>query len=170
MQDLQYPTPLRVSETERIQFINDIEMLPTQMRAAVEGLSAEQLDTPYRPQGWSLRQVVHHLPDSHANSYIRFKWALTEDQPVIKAYDEKLWAATPEASSADIEGSLNMLDGLHQRWVMLLKSMDEEDWKKSFIHPESNKSIPLIYNLALYSWHGKHHLGHITKTRELYQW
>ncbi len=175
MNDLQYPIgkfspPMRVSEAQRAAFIADIEALPDQIRQVVQNLSDTQLDTPYRSGGWTIRQVVHHLPDSHANSYIRFKWALTEEHPTIKAYDEKLWADLPDAKHGDINASIDMLDGLHQRWASLLKNMSEDDWGKSFIHPETNKSVPLIYNLALYSWHGKHHLKHITNCIELHQW
>jgi uncharacterized damage-inducible protein DinB len=127
----------------------------------VEGLSEEQLNTPYRPGGWTVRQVVHHLPDSHMNSYVRFKLALTEDAPTIKPYDEALWANLADSSTTPLETSLALLDALHVRWVRLLKSMTDADFMREFRHPESGL-IRLDQNLALYAWHGKHHVAHIT--------
>jgi len=141
--------------------IADIENTPEQYAQAVEGLSDEQLDTPYRPDGWTLRQVVHHVVDSHMNSYIRFKWTLTEDTPTIKAYDEKLWAEEPEAKNAPIQLSIDLLKALHARWVLVLKNLSEEDLEKEFIHPETGKNINLKMMVALYAWHSKHHLGHL---------
>jgi len=144
--------------------IADIENTPAQYEQAVEGLSDEQLDTPYRLEGWTLRQVIHHVVDSHMNSYIRFKWTLTEDTPTIKAYDEKLWAEEPEAKNAPIQLSIDMLKALHARWVLVLKNLSEEDLEKEFTHPETGKNINLKTMVALYAWHSKHHLGHITST------
>lgn len=174
-QDLRYPigpfkVPLRVSADDRIRFIDQIEILPDQLKDAVHGLSDEQLDTAYRPEGWTLRQVVHHVADSHTNSYIRFKWALTEADPIIKAYNEKDWALMDDAMKAPVQVSLNMVRGLHQRWVCLLKAMSDQDWSRTFVHPETNKKIPLYFNLALYAWHGNHHLAHITTTKARYGW
>ena len=140
------------------------------MRAAVAGLNDKQLDTPYRPEGWTLRQVVHHVVDSHINSYIRFRWTLTEDHPTIKAYEQTSWAVLPDAQSAPVELSLQLLEALHARWIVLLRSIREEDWKKAYLHPETQKSVPLDINLALYAWHGKHHTAHIQKLRDRMQW
>jgi len=138
------------------------------MRAAVAGLTEEQLDTPYRSGGWTVRQVVHHVPDSHMNSYVRFKLALTEEEPLITPYDEALWAKLAD-SAAPIEGSVELLDGLHRRWVSLLQSMSEGDFGRSFRHPELGL-VRLEQNLALYSWHSKHHVTHITALRDRMGW
>ncbi|MES2810002.1 MAG: putative metal-dependent hydrolase [Bacteroidota bacterium] len=144
-------------------WINDIKTLPAKLREATNGLTDAQLDTPYRPDGWTLRQVVHHLVDSHMNSLIRFKWALTEDAPTIKAYDEKGWAKQAD-HKLPIEPSLQILEGLHIHLVALFESFTDNEWNRHFVHPESGADITLKRNLALYSWHGKHHLGHITNT------
>lgn len=142
---------------------NDIKELPALLRAAVAGLTDEQLATPYRPDGWTLRQVVHHMADSHLNSIIRFKWALTEDNPTIKAYNQTAWAELPDYQ-LPLEPSLLMLDGIHARLTALLNNLTDEQWDKTFVHPESGATISLKRNLALYSWHGKHHVAHITQT------
>jgi len=132
-------------------------------------LNEAQLDTPYRDGGWTVRQVVHHVPDSHMNAYIRFRLALTEHEPVIKPYDEAAWAELVDAKSAPPEISLTLLDALHDRWVRLLRSMSDADFLKQFRHPELGV-VPLEKNLALYAWHGKHHVAHITRLRERMQW
>lgn len=173
--DLKYPIgnfvpPTNISTNDREQYIDNLDALPGKLRTLVTNLSKNQLDTPYRDGGWTVRQVVHHLPDSHLNSYIRFKWALTETKPRIKAYDEKAWAALPDATEAPIEFSLSLLESIHNRWVYLLKSLQEADWNRSFEHPETNKLVPLDLNLALYSWHGRHHLAHIEKLVERMGW
>ncbi len=160
----------KITKADRELFINDIESIPDKIKAAVAGLTDQQLDTRYRPDGWTLRQVVHHLPDSHLNSYIRFKWAVTESQPIIKAYDEKDWAGLSDATTAPVEISIAMLAGIHGRWVWFLRSLKESDWKKCFTHPETNKLIPLDKNLSLYAWHGKHHLGHILALKKNKNW
>ena len=126
----------------------------------MKDLTNEQLDTPYRPGGWTLRQVVHHVPDSHMNAYVRFKWTLTEETPMIKAYDEKLWAETPEVK-ADPDISVNLLKALHVKWVALLRSFTMDDLQREYIHPETKKNIRLDRMVALYAWHGDHHLGHL---------
>jgi uncharacterized damage-inducible protein DinB len=149
--------------------LHNIEQTPARMRAALRGLSDRQLDTPYRDGGWTLRQVAHHVPDSHMNSYIRFKLAITEDDPTIKPYMEDLWAELPEAKSAPIEMSLVLLDSLHQRWVLMLRKLSDSDWQRAFRHPELG-AITLEKNLALYSWHGRHHVAHITSLRERMGW
>ena len=157
------------NDGERRQFLKDIEEAPARLRDVVEGLSDKQLDTPYREGGWTVRQVVHHVPDSHLNSYIRFKWALTEDEPMIKAYYEDRWAELPDSKNTPIQVSLTMLDALHQRWTNLLKSFKAEDWKKTLCHPELGV-MTLDKMLALYAWHGKHHVAHIRALRDRMGW
>jgi uncharacterized damage-inducible protein DinB len=139
------------------------------MRNAVAGLDARQLETPYREGGWTVRQVVHHVPDSHMNAYIRFRLALTENEPTIKPYDEAAWAGLADVRETPIEVSLALLENLHQRLVNLLQSLSDADFAKQFRHPELG-AMPLDKNLALYAWHGKHHVAHITSLRERMQW
>ncbi|MGB0036842.1 MAG: bacillithiol transferase BstA [Candidatus Acidiferrales bacterium] len=158
-----------LSESQRRECIDAIAETPARLSASVAGLKPEQLDTPYRPGGWTVRQVVHHVPDSHLNSYVRFKLALTESEPTIKPYDEKQWAELADAKSAPIEPSLALLESLHKRWVLLLRSLAPADWAKRFRHPERGM-MTLDQNLALYSWHGKHHVAHITALRERNGW
>ncbi len=157
------------NEQERERFLKDIEDTPAKLRAAVAGLSEQQLSTPYRDGGWTIRQVVHHVPDSHLNSYVRFKLALTESEPTIKPYAENLWAELPDTSNTPIEVSLSLLDSLHRRWVNLLRSLKPEDWMKTFRHPNLGV-LNLDKTLALYSWHGRHHVAHITGLRERMGW
>lgn len=145
--------------------MDEIAGTPARLKAAVAGLSAEQLDTPYRPGGWTVRQLVHHVPESHMNSYIRYKWALTEDEPTIKPYYEDRWAELSDARTSPIEPSLALLESLHQRWITLLRGLTEEDWKRTFRHPDLGL-IRLDQNAALYAWHGRHHVAHITSLRE----
>jgi hypothetical protein len=165
---LQYPIgkftpPATYTDEEMRGWINDIKELPGKVRAAVIGLTEDQLDTPYRPGGWTIRQVVHHIADSHMNSLIRFKWTMTEDSPTIKAYHEDLWAKLADYK-LPVEPSLQMLDGIHIRLVTLFESFTEANWELHFVHPETGKDVQLKRNLALYSWHSRHHLGHITQT------
>jgi hypothetical protein len=172
--DLRYPVgkfnfPDTVTPEDREKFVGQIADTPARLKAAIAGLSDQQLDTAYRPGGWTVRQVVHHVPDSHLNSYIRFRWALTEDQPTIKAYHEDLWAELPDARTAPAELSLVLLESLHRRWVALLGSLSEEDWKRSFRHPELGL-ISLEKNAALYAWHGRHHVAHVIGLRERMGW
>ena len=172
--DLQYPVgrfewPAAVSPEDRRRYIDEIEQTPKNMRVAVTGLSDQQLDTPYRPQGWTVRQVVHHLPDSHLNSYLRFRLALTEDEPTIKPYDEARWAELVDARTAPVELSLTLLDSLHKRWVLLLRSLSAADCSRKFLHPEIGE-VTLEKNLALYAWHGRHHVAHITSLRQRLGW
>jgi uncharacterized damage-inducible protein DinB len=155
--------PDSTTPEQRREWIREIADAPARLRAAVAGLSEEQLDTPYRPGGWTVRQVVHHLPDSHMNSYVRLKLALTEDAPIIKPYDEALWANLPD-KHMPIETSLTLLEALHARWVRLLESMTAADFSRVFRHPELG-TIRLEQNLALYAWHGKHHVAHITSVQ-----
>jgi hypothetical protein len=177
--DLQYPIGkfawnrtgegLLASEAERQEWLADIEELPARLRAAVAGLTEAQLDTPYRPGGWTVRQVVHHLADSHMNSYVRIRLALTEDEPTIKAYDEKLWANLSDARTAPAELSLALVDLLHQRWGILLRSLKPEDFSRTLKHPERGRET-LERHLAMYAWHGKHHVAHITGLRQRSGW
>lgn len=158
-----------VTKEMRSELINTIEALPSQLRMVVENLSQQQLDTPYRDGGWTIRQVIHHLPDSHINSYVRFKLALTEDNPAIKTYEEQLWAELQDTFKTPIEISLNLLEFLHARWIILLRSLTDEQFEKTFQHPEWNK-ITLGTTLALYAWHSKHHLAHITELKKKMGW
>jgi len=139
------------------------------LRAALSGLSEEQLATPYRPGGWTLRQLAHHVPDSHMNSYVRFRLALTEDEPTIKPYLEDKWAELSDAQSAPVELSLSLLDALHARWILLLRSIADDGWQRTFRHPELGL-MTLEKNLALYAWHGRHHVAHVTSLRERKGW
>lgn len=174
MTDLRYPIgkftyegPLSTDQKQK--YLSDIEQAPIHLRAAVEGLSNSQLETPYRPEGWTVRQVAHHVPDSHLNAYIRFKLALTEDEPTIKPYAEDLWARLADTKTTPIEVSLTMLDCLHTRWVQLLRSLQAGDWTRTFRHPELGV-MNLEKTLALYSWHSRHHVAHITSLRERNGW
>jgi hypothetical protein len=144
-------------------------MLPARLREVVTGLSDDQLDTPYRPGGWTVRQLVHHLADSHINSYVRFRLALTEDEPTIKPYNEGLWAELEDARGLPVDVSLKLLEVLHTRLVALLRSLTPCDWERQFRHPESG-IVSLDRNVALYAWHGNHHVAHIARLRERMQW
>jgi uncharacterized damage-inducible protein DinB len=158
-----------LTEPQKATFLNEIAQTPANLHIAVKGLSDAQLDTPYRPGGWTVRQVVHHLPDSHMNSYVRFKLALTEDSPTIKPYAEDRWAELPDTTQTPVEVSLTMLDSLHDRWVRLLRSLTAEQWRRSFRHPERGE-MSLEQTLALYAWHGQHHVAHITELRKQKSW
>ena len=172
--DLQYPIGRfqwrgESSEEDRRRYVDEIELAPAHLRAAVAGLSNEQLDTPYRPGGWTVRQVVHHVPDSHLNSYARFRLTLTEDEPTIKPYDEGRWAELTDARTAPGEISLALLEALHSRWVLLLRSLTPADFARRFRHPELG-TVSLDKYLALYAWHGRHHVVHVTSLRERIGW
>ena len=166
LESLRYPigkfqAPTTISTTQIDAWIQVLEKLPSRMEALVKPLSAEQLDTPYRPEGWTVRQLVHHVADSHHNSYIRFKWALTEEQPVIKVYDEKAWSALFDARTAPIQMSLDHLKAVHAKLVYLLKGLTPVDLERVFIHPEGHVSTSLQQNIGRYAWHGSHHFAHI---------
>lgn len=172
--DLRYPVgkfkfPETVSAEDRQRFIEEIAETPARLRTAVTGLTGAQLDTPYRPGGWTVRQVVHHVPDSHMHSYARFRLALTEDEPTIKPYKEDRWAELLDARTGPVDVSLALLAALHERWVVLLRSLKEADWKRTFRHPELGL-IRLEQNAALYAWHGRHHVAHITGLRDRMGW
>jgi hypothetical protein len=146
---------------ERIQAaIADIEAFPNQLRLKLDGITSLQLNTPYRDGGWTIRQVVHHLADSHMNAFMRFKLALTEDNPTIKPYHQDGWASTAD-NLTGIELSVSILDGIHARLAAILKSMSAEDWSRTFVHPEQNRTITLGETCCLYAWHGNHHIAHI---------
>jgi hypothetical protein len=149
--------------------ISKIESLPGRVSNAIINLLDSQLNTPYRDGGWTVRQVLHHIPDSHLNAYVRTKWTLTESSPVIKAYNEKLWAETPE-TTADPILSLNLLKALHAKWILLLSQLKDEDLQKHFVHPETGKSIKISTMINMYAWHGDHHLAHITSLKNRMKW
>jgi len=172
--DLQYPIGKfqwegAITNEQREQLIAQIEQAPVQLRQAVAGLSEEQVNTAYRPNGWTVRQVVHHLPDSHMNTYIRFRLALTEDEPTIKPYDQERWAVLKDARTAPLELSLSLLESLHQRWALLLRSLRAQDFARTFRHPEMGV-VSLDKYLALVAWHGRHHIAHITSLRDRMGW
>ena len=174
MEDLRFPIgrfqrPASLSPEQRRDAIDSIAATPARLRAAVAGLDAAQLDTPYRPDGWTIRQVIHHVPDSHSNALIRFKLALTEDVPTIKPYDEAAWAKLEDARTTPIETSLSLVDGLHDRWVRILNAMSPADFARGLRHPE-NGPMTLDQMLALYEWHGRHHVGHVNSVRQRNGW
>lgn len=174
-ENLSYPIgeftfPDIIDDAQISSWISEIEALPNQLAAAVLNLSEEQLDTPYRPGGWTVRQVVHHLPDSHIGSYCRFHWALTEDSPIIKAYDEKAWAELPYQKNVPITTSLGMLEHIHARWVILMKNLNSAQLEKTFVHPENGHVYILKSVIGMYAWHGKHHLAHIVNLKTRMNW
>ena len=174
MEDLRFPVgrfqrPASLTPEQRRAAIEAVVATPTRLRAAVRGLSDAQLDTPYRPDGWTVRQVVHHVPDSHMNAFIRFKLALTEDTPTIKPYDESAWATLEDARSTPVETSLVLLESLHDRWVRVLRAMSDADFSRQLNHPD-NGIMNLDQLLALYEWHGRHHVAHVTSLRERSGW
>lgn len=172
--DLRYPIgkyrrPDSLTPEERTAAVRVIAETPAKLREAVRGLDDAQLDTPYRPGGWTVRQVVHHVPDSHLNAYIRMKLALTEEGPTVRRYDEGRWAMLPEAATAPVEVSLVLLEGLHHRWSLALAALTPEDWQRTFHHPEMG--LQTIEKLvALYAWHGPHHIAHIHALRQREGW
>jgi hypothetical protein len=158
-----------IDPSQREAWINEIASQAARLREAVKGLTDAQLDTPYREGGWTVRQVVHHVPDSHMNAYIRFKLALTENHPNIKPYDETAWANLAD-STLPVDVSLGLLGAVHERWVVLLKSLGEADFKKTFFHPESQKTFELDRVLGSYAWHGNHHIAHVTELKKQKNW
>ena len=164
--DLKYPIglyspPNEITHDHIALWIDQIATLPERVRKAVESITEEQLNTQYRPNGWTVRQVIHHIPDSHVNSYIRFKWALTEDNPTIKAYNEADWAELFDTKDNSIDVSLDFLEIVHKKLVNVLKSMNADQLKRTFTHPENGNNISLDWNIGMYAWHGEHHLAHI---------
>ncbi|MGV6831500.1 MAG: YfiT family bacillithiol transferase [bacterium] len=172
---LRYPIgkfscPDNISDQQLNEWIDVLEQFPKNIRTLVENLSDDQLDTPYRPGGWTVRQVVHHVSDSHHHSYIRFKWALTEDKPVIKYYYEAKWAELPDAKNDPIDLSLNHLSAVHAKLVNLLRKMNDDDFDKSFIHPEHNEETSLRENVGKYAWHSNHHFAHVSNLIAANNW
>src|SRR6476646_263048 len=172
--DLRYPVgrfdwDAQIKESDHALLIATIAETPGALRSAVAGLARDQLETPYRPGGWTVRQVIHHVPDSHLNAYFRFKLALTEDEPTIKPYDEARWAALPDVKAVPIETSLALLDAVHERWIAILRGMNPSDFDRMLVHPESGRQS-LDQMLALYAWHGPHHTAHVTRLRERMGW
>lgn len=175
MEELRYPIGRYhfepgTTDAQRYRWIEEIASAPVELRSAVADLSPAQLDTPYRPDGWTLRQVVHHLPDSHLNAYVRIKLALTEEIPTIKPYDEVRWAELPDGRTAPIELSLALLEALHYRWVVVLRSLQPSDWSRTFLHPDHNRTMSLDEIIGMYAWHGRHHIAHITSLCARMQW
>lgn len=174
MTDLRYPigpfvTPAALTPSERAAAIERIAAAPAALRRALAGLGPAQLDTPYRDGGWTVRQVVHHVPDSHLNAYIRFKLGLTEEQPTIKPYDQERWARLSDVAAVPVDVSLTLLEALHVRWVALLRGMSAADFARTFVHPEMG-TLRLDQTLALYAWHGEHHTAHVTTLRARRGW
>jgi hypothetical protein len=172
--DARYPIgkfemPAQGSAARRQQAMDEIASTPAKLRAAVKGLNDAQLDTPYRAGGWTVRQVVHHVPDSHLNAYVRLKLALTEDNPTIKPYDEAAWAKLADSNSTPIEVSLTLMDSVHDRWDRIWRSLRPEQFERKLVHPE-NGARTVDWLLFLYEWHGKHHTAHITELRKQKGW
>jgi uncharacterized damage-inducible protein DinB len=172
--NLSYPiggfeTPASVSAAARDGYVSDIEAAPRKLREAVANLNARQLDTPYRPGGWTVRQVVHHLADSHLNAYARFRLALTEDAPAIRTYEEARWAELPDAKTGEVEMSLSLLDAIHARWLTCIRALPTEAFDRVYRHPEMGV-VSLNQQLALYAWHGKHHVTQITSLAQRSGW
>jgi len=166
LKQLQYPighfkVPQEISEMQLNQWIGVLESLPSRLKELIKNLSEEQLETPYRPGGWTVRQLLHHISDSHHNSYLRFKWALTEDKPIIKAYDEKGWANLFDSRKAPVQMSLDHLSAVHAKLVYLLKGLTKDELQRSFIHPVGNVETSLAENIGRYAWHSNHHYAHI---------
>ena len=165
-----FKKPEIISKELLQQWISDIQSFHIRLKNEVQHLNDKQLDTPYRENGWTIRQVVHHCADSHMNSLIRFKLALTEEKPTIKPYFEERWAELADSKTMDISPSLKMIEGIHARWTVLLKSLNEEDLKRTFIHPEHGKEFRVDENIGIYAWHCNHHLAHITELKKSKNW
>ena len=175
MSDPRYPIgkfqpPTEFTADVRHEALAAIDALPAELRAAVAGLDDAQLDTPYRDGGWTVRQLVHHVADSHVNAYVRHKLTVTEDEPAIRPYDQTSWAESPEAKRADPEISLALLDGLHWRWVAFLRALSAEQFARRFVHPEMPAPVSLDWSVAMYAWHGRHHTAHVRGLRAARGW
>lgn len=174
MENLSYPIgkyeAKPFSEQQLKEWLIDIQFLPQHLENAVTNLDEAQLDTPYRPGGWTVKQLVHHVADSHMNAYIRFKLGLTEDNPTIKPYEEKLWAEMNDSKVVPINVSLTILHAVHQRWVEVLKAIKPNEWERTIVHPEHGRQMTLWFLLGMYAWHSKHHTAHVTALRERMGW
>lgn len=175
LEQLKYPigkftAPATISAIQLRNYIDDIRYLPAQIELAVQHLDSHQLETPYRPDGWTINQVVHHVADSHMNALIRVKLALTEDNPIIKPYEEALWAELPDVANTPINISITLLHALHTRWVNVLDRLSEEQWARTFTHPANKTTSTLKVATGLYAWHSKHHLAHIENLKERNNW
>ena len=175
LEKLKYPigkfhTPEEYTSEFILDKIEQIASFPERLKKEVVDFNDEKLDTPYRSEGWTVRQVIHHCAESHMNCYIRLKWALTENNPIIKPYDEKRWSELPDSLNMPIAPTLSLLEGLHFRLAYIMKNLSEADLEKSFVHPESNSEIRLKQIIGLYAWHGNHHLAHITSLKKRKNW
>jgi hypothetical protein len=175
MEKLRYPIgkfrrPANFTGEVLRDYITVIQGFPAKLRAETEHLSDDQLDTPYRPEGWTIRQVIHHCADSHLNAFIRFKLALTEETPAIKPYNETAWAELPDSKTMQVQPSLFIMEGIHQRWARLLRNFGYNEWKKTFYHPEEKTQIALDESTGRYAWHCSHHLAHITSLKKKMRW
>lgn len=165
-----FAPPTKVTERDRARWVDDLARAPQALREALQGLDDAQLATPYRAGGWTVRQVAHHLADSHVNGFIRFKVALTEDHPTIKPYREAAWAELVDSKTVPVSVSVQLLAALHERWNAVLVAMSPGDWQRTYFHPEKNAAVTLESALALYSWHSRHHVAHITTLRDKKRW
>ena len=174
IEELRYPTgkyqPQPFSEKQKEKWLNDLKFLPQELELAIQNLDEAQLQTPYREDGWTVQQLVHHIADSHINAYVRFKLGLTENNPPIKPYEEKEWAKLDDVNTVPINVSITLLHALHRRWVATIKNLSDEQWERTVFHPEQKKEMTLWYLLGMYAWHGKHHVKHITALRERNGW
>jgi hypothetical protein len=175
LEELRYPIgpyyrPATYTADDLTKWIATIEALPLWLDVCIENLDAHQLDTPYRPGGWTMIQTIHHIADSHMNAFIRLKLALTEDSPTIKPYDEAMWAETPEIAMVPVNVSITLLHALHRRWATLLKGLGETDWQRAYYHPEQQREFPIWDMTAMYAWHSRHHMEHLRRLRERMGW
>jgi hypothetical protein len=174
MEDLRYPIGKYISqpfsENQLQEWLIDIKFLPQHLENAILNLDESQINAPYRPDGWTVKQLIHHVADSHMNAYIRFKLGLTEDNPTIKPYDEGAWADLPDTHNLPVNISLTLLHALHARWMEVIKGIKVDEWNKTVFHPEHKKEITLWHLLGMYAWHGKHHVAHVTALRERMKW
>ena len=175
LEQLAYPigkfeAPAQPSEKDIAKWIRKLEHVPKWYDAIIENLDEEQLNTRYRPNGWTINQVIHHVADSHMNAYIRIKLALTEDTPTIKPYAENLWAELPDVQAVPVNVSITLIHALHRRWIEIFKNMTQADFVKCYFHPEQNRKVPLWEALAMYAWHGEHHFEQINRLRQRRNW